>query len=154
MPETNLIVARLLNGRTIKGSTSDFFPERPQFHVQTRGSSQTVAVKMDDLKAIFFVKDLVGNPGHVKNRKFSAMDPGLQTGKRIAVLFKDGELLVGYTVSYTAGRQGFFMVPVDPQGNNTRIYVVSAATKTVKVGPAADELALTAPKPKPKPRAA
>jgi hypothetical protein len=154
MSDPNLIVARFMNGTVVKGSTQDFFPERPQFHVQVRGGAQTVAIKMSDLKAIFFVKDLVGNPGHVKNRKFGAIDPGMQSGKRIAVLFKDGELLVGYTVSYTAGRQGFFLIPVDPHGNNTRIYVVTSATKTVKVGPAADELALTAPKPKPKPRAA
>lgn len=152
MTEVNLVVARFMNGQVVKGSTQDFHPDRPLFHMQTR--KNPVAVRMSDLKAVFFVKDLVGNPSRTKVRQFGPMDPGLQQGKRIAVLFKDGELLLGYTHSYTTGRQGFFLIPADPLGNATRAFVLSAAAKLVKVGPAADELARTAPRPKPKPRVA
>ena len=42
----------------------------------------------------------------------------------------------------------------DPHSNNLRVYVLRAATKNVKLGPAADELARTAPPPRPKPKAA
>jgi hypothetical protein len=150
MGEVNLVVARYSNGNVVKGSTQDFFPDHPLFHVQVRGSAQTIPVRMADLKAVFFVKDLVGNPEHVKLRSFGPMEPGLAQGKKVAVLFKDSELLVGYTLAYTSGRQGFWLIPVDRTGNNTRIYVLCAAAKQIKLGPAADELALTAPKPQPK----
>jgi len=151
MAEAIQVVVRTLKGDRIKGTTQDFYPERLTFHVQ-QGSGQTALVKMADLKAVFFVRDLAGNPAHVKGRKFGPMDPGLASGKRIAVLFKDDELLVGYTTSYVAGRLGFFLIPADKAGNNSRVYVLSHACKMVRLGPAADELVQTAPQPKPKPR--
>jgi len=145
MSQVNLVVARYLNGTVVKGSTSDFYPDHTLFHIQVRGGANTVPVRMADLKAVFFVKDLVGNPEHQKARKFGPVDPATAQGKRVAILFKDGELLLGYTLSYTIGRQGFWVSPVDRGGNNIRIYALCGAAKQVKVGPAADELAAKAP---------
>lgn len=154
MGEPNLVVVRYLNGKCIKGSTQDFFPERTSFHIQVRGgTTPTIQVKMSELKAVFFVRDLQGNPAHIKSRKFGAADPGLASSKKIAVLFKDEELLAGYTVSYVAGKMGFFLTPADQSGNNIRAYVLSHACKMVRVGPAADELVANAPAPKPRPAA-
>jgi hypothetical protein len=150
MSQSNLVVARYQNGTVVKGSTSDFYPDHALFHILVRGGASTVPVKMADLKALFFVKDLLGNPAHQKAREFGPIDPSLSQGKRVAILFKDGELLLGYTLSYTAGRQGFWLTPVDPNGNNTRVYVLCGAAKQIKVGPAAEELAANAPKPAPK----
>jgi len=158
MGEANLVVVRFLNGQCVKGSTQDFYPERTSFHVQVRGATpSTIQVKMSELKAVFFVRDLQGNPGHIKSRKFGAADPALASSKKIAVLFKDEELLAGYTVSYVAGKMGFFLTPADQRGNNIRVYVLSHAAKMVRVGPPADELVASAkqkPRPATRPRAA
>jgi hypothetical protein len=62
-------------------------------------------------------------------------------GKKVAVLFKDGELLCGYTLTYVPGRDGFFMFPADGDTNNLRVYVVNASTAEVKTGPEAEALA-------------
>jgi uncharacterized protein DUF6982 len=148
--ENNLVVARYRNGQVVKGYTRDFFPERPLFHVLPKGGAQSVPVKAAELKAVFFVRDLLGNRLRHKNRRFPAQDVGPQTGRRIAVLFEDGELLVGHAQTYTADRPGFFVFPIDPNGNNLRVYVLRAAVKQVKLGPEAEKLAVTAPKPKPK----
>src|SRR5215471_4988023 len=119
MSDTNLVVVRYLNGNCVKGSTQDFYPERTSFHVQVRGgTTPTIQVKMSELKAVFFVRDLQGNPAHIKSRQFGVADPGFASSKKIAVLFKDDELLVGYTVSYVAGKLGFFLTPADQRGNN------------------------------------
>ncbi len=59
----------------------------------------------------------------------------------MAVRFKDGELLCGYTLTYMPGREGFFVFPSDAQSNNLRVYVLAAATATIKTGPAAEALA-------------
>lgn len=146
--DNNLVVARYRNGQVIKGYTRDFFPERPVFHVLPKGGAQSVPVKLTELKGVFFVRDLLGNRLRHKNRRFPAQDPGPQSGRRIAVLFEDGELLVGHSQTYSPERPGFFVFPLDPQGNNLRVYVVRAATKQVKLGPMAEELARAAPPPK------
>jgi hypothetical protein len=62
-------------------------------------------------------------------------------GKKVAVRFKDGELLCGHTLSYQPGRPGFFLHPIDAEGNNIRVYVVTASTAEIKAGPAAEVLA-------------
>ncbi len=40
--------------------------------------------------------------------------------------------------------------PLDPTGNNLRVYVLRAAVKQVKLGPQAEELARVAPPPRAK----
>ena len=62
-------------------------------------------------------------------------------GKKIAVRFKDGEVLCGYTLTYTPDRDGFFVFPSDVESNNQRIYVLTAAANEIKAGPAAEQLA-------------
>jgi len=154
--ENNLVVARYRTGQVVKGYTRDFFPERPLFHVLQRGSQVAVPVKTAELKALFFVRDLMGNKLRHKNRRFPAVDAGPQVGRRIAVVFEDGELIVGHSQTYGPEKAGFFVFPADPNGNNIRIYVLRAATKQVKLGPAAEELAraTTLPRNKFKPGAA
>jgi hypothetical protein len=150
--ENNLVVARFRSGQVVKGYTRDFFPDRPLFHVLPKGGQATVPVKTAELKGLFFVHDLLGNRLHNKGRRFPAVDHGPQTGRRIAVLFEDGELLVGYAQTYGPDKSGFFVFPADPRSNNIRVYVLRAATKQVKLGPAADELARSAPPPRTKPK--
>lgn len=143
----NLVVARFQNGSMVKGSTQDFYPERPIFHVVPRGATQAVNIRMSELKAVFFVRDLLGNRLRNKQRDFPTADPSPAPGRRIAVQFKDGELLVGYALNYTLEKPGFFVFPVDPHGNNLRAYVIRAATQQVRLGPAAEQLVQTAPRP-------
>ena len=139
MEEQKQIVARFTSGAVFKGSTDDFSPHRPVFHL--RLNKNTVKpVKMSDLKAVFFVKNHMGNRSYRKVRQFPKSPLESEAGKRVAVLFKDAELLIGYTLSYTPGRKGFFMSPVDPAGNNVRIYVLTHATKEVKTGSEAELL--------------
>jgi len=152
--ENNLVVARYRSGEVVKGYTRDFFPDRPVFHVLPKGGQISVQVKTPELKGLFFVRDLLGNRLRNKGRRFPAVDQGPHAGRRVAVLFEDGELLVGYAQTYSAEKAGFFVFPADPNSNNIRVYVLRAATRQIKLGPAADELARTAPPPRPKPKAA
>jgi hypothetical protein len=50
----------------------------------------------------------------------------------VEVTFKDGEVLVGATLGYDPKRQGFFIFPADPKGNNVRVYVVSSFVEKVR----------------------
>jgi hypothetical protein len=142
------VVAHGRDGHVVKGSTRDFLPDRPRFHVLPRDASATVPVKLSELKAVYFVRELAGNPEHAKLRAFPEVDPVPGVGRRIAVLFQDGELLVGYAQNYSGEKHGFFVYPADPEGNTIRAYVLRAATQKIRFGPAADELAKTGPPPR------
>jgi len=128
----NKVVARFLDGRVLKGMTADFFPAKDLFHVSltdASGAAETLPVLMPQLKALFFVKDLDGNPQYDELRDFDPAQP--LVGRRIRVVFKDGEVLVGTTMGYRADRPGFFIEPADGQSNNERCYVNAAATQEV-----------------------
>ncbi|NLA41334.1 MAG: hypothetical protein GX874_07990 [Smithella sp.] len=53
-------------------------------------------------------------------------------GRKIRVLFKDGEEMIGTTRGYQLNRQGFFVIPADPQSNVERCCVVTKATREVR----------------------
>ncbi len=135
----NLVVVRYLDGRVIKGTTFDFSPTKPVFHIQQAGGEGVSEVDIKDLKAVFFVKDLEGKPDYAE-RKVIPEEPKRGKGVPIAVLFKDGELLAGYTLGYNPGGQGFFVIPLDPDSNNIRIYVVRSSVDDVKTGEKALEI--------------
>ncbi len=123
------IVARFLDGRVLKGITFNFRPERRTFHLQLDDSGEQVEVNVDELKSVFFVKDLTGNKDYTDRRDVERRG----YGRRLEVKFIDGECIVGYTQGYSPDRPGFFMAPADPDSNNDRIYVVRESTEAVNL---------------------
>ena len=71
MSETNKVVVRFSDGRVQKGTTEDFFPNRPSFHLRPLGTSETQDVRCKELKAVFFVKDFAGDPKRHEERETS-----------------------------------------------------------------------------------
>lgn len=128
----NKIVARFADGRLIKGMTADFLPTKDVFHVSVADAppgAEPVEVQAKDLKALFFVKDHAGDPRHAERNEFDAAHP--PAGRRIEVVFDDGEVLVGTTTGYRPERPGFFLVPADPDSNIERCFIVVAATQEI-----------------------
>lgn len=141
MSEMNRIVAHYLDGRLVKGITEDFAPNRIQFHMHPVGSESRVPIDCQKLKAVFFVRDLSGDPGREDRYGFGHVATESEKGKKIAIQFKDGEVMFGYTLAYTDDREGFFVAPADPNSNNIRIYVIRNATQKVMVGAEAETFA-------------
>ncbi len=125
----NKVVAHYLDGRIIKGTTANFFPDRDTFHITT-GPGKIFEIKLAQLKAVFFVKDLEGRASYEERKGFEGTK-GL--GRKVRCEFPDGEVVTGYSPSYHAGRPAFFIVPPDPKSNNQRIYVVTASAKRITV---------------------
>jgi hypothetical protein len=144
MVEAARVVAHYLDGKILKGTTQDFNPVRPTFHLIPSDGSPVVEVACKLLKAIFFVKSLQGDPKRQELRGFIAGPKVTAQGKKLAIRFKDGEILCGYTLSHRPDREGFFLFPADSDGNNLRIYVLAAATDEIKAGTAAEDLARSA----------
>jgi hypothetical protein len=141
MPETNKVVAHLNDGTLIKGTTHDFSPMRPFFHVLPVDKTTSVQVRCRQVKAVFFVRTFEGNGGRRDLRGFLESPAETAQGKKLAVRFKDGEILCGYSLSYSPDRPGFFVFPADPGSNNLRVYVVTTSTAEVRAGTAAEALA-------------
>lgn len=117
------------NGKSIrKGTTDNFFPNKDVFHVKEHGTGAVFEVNFASLKAVYFVKTFEGNPDY--NERSDAERTGF--GKKIRILFKDGETQIGYTQGFSPNRPGFFVFPVDESSNNERIFVITAATKEVQ----------------------
>lgn len=128
----NKVVARYQDGRVLKGFASDFLPNKDMFHLTLADAppgTKPVEVQTAELKAVFFVKDFGGDPQYKDSEDFDLSKPVF--GRKIKVLFSDGELLVGTTQGYQPGRAGFFVTPADPRSNIERCYVVSAAAHRV-----------------------
>ena len=125
--ETNKVVARFKDGSIMKGKTSDFFPNKTSFHLETL-SGETEKIDVEQLKAFFLVKDFEGN----KDYDEEYVDEVSGAGRRIRVKFSDGELITGYTLGYSPDRQGFYMTPADVNSNNVRIFVVTSASEKIE----------------------
>jgi len=128
----NRIVARFQDGRLLKGFTSDFLPGKDRFHLFPEDQSAAVKpaeVIIAELKALFFVKTFEGNPDHEEPSDFQEEKP--VSGRKIRIVFKDGEIMAGTTQGFDRARPGFFVVPVDPGSNNVRCFVVTSATEKV-----------------------
>jgi hypothetical protein len=128
----NKVVAHFVDGRLLKGFTNDFVPARGRFHVTPAEASQGARpqdVSVTDLKALFFVRDFAGNPAHGERNRFDPSKP--PGGRKIRVIFADGETMVGTTQGYQPGRQGFFVVPAAPDSNTERCFVLNDATLEV-----------------------
>jgi hypothetical protein len=125
------VIVAYLDGRRLKGYAYNFSPLKDSFDLlpqkdplQHRGTK----VEMKDVKAVFFVKDFVGNPEY----RQSPLVEERGYGRKIEVTFSDGEKVVGVTQGYNPQKLGFFMIPIDPKSNNVRIFVVNRNTRQIK----------------------
>jgi len=126
--EPNRVVVKFKGNTISKGKTNDFFPNKTQFHLEDM-NGDIVEISIEDLKAVFFVKDFEGNKDHKDNYS----DEITAGGRKIKVRFFDGETVMGYTLGYSPDRQGFYLTPADLQGNNERIFVVKSATEKIEL---------------------
>jgi len=122
----NKVVIKYKDFSVLKGKTSDFFPNKTEFHLEEM-NGEIKRVSVENLKAVFFVKDFEGN----KNHQYNYNDEIAAAGRKVKVRFHDGETVVGYTLGYSPDRIGFYLSPADLQGNNERIFIVKSATEKV-----------------------
>ena len=129
MPYDN-VVARYVDGRVLKGRTADFSSERPTFTLVPLGDADTaepIDVRLDDLKAVFFVKDFDGDSEYTEWKQF--VEPRL--GVKVALKFTDGEVMVGARLPLDT-TNGFFLFPADHGSNNDKVFVIRAAVTIVE----------------------
>ena len=129
----NKIVVHMKGGVIHKGVTHDFDARVESFHLlPAEGGGVPLRVESDEMKALFFVKDYLGNRDFVARRQF---DEAMQSGRKAIVAFKDGEEVWGY-LGAGADQQdniGFFFFPSDKDDNNIRIFVIRSAMEELRM---------------------
>ncbi len=130
---------RCLDGRLIRGYVDNFSVSDELVALEDE-SSMVQKFRVNELKAIFFVRTFEGKPEYSERKSFR--DP-VSPGKRVFVKFKDGESMTGYIeggVPWEKGfflepskGPGFFLIPVDHDSNNIKVFVVASSVWDVTV---------------------
>lgn len=136
-----LIVARYLEGHVVKGRTTDFHPENDSFLVDIDPGLPPERLPVKNMKALFFVRSLEGNPTRRDHREFPK-GTGLRT--KLWLEFRDGEKMAGWPVSAALGRKGFYVLPTDPDSNVEKAYVFRDSLSRILEGKAAESAARAA----------
>jgi hypothetical protein len=123
----NKIVAHFKDHQVVKGISNNFFPNKIFFNLEAP-TGEMSRIDIEHLKAVFFTKDFEGNKDH--QDEYTHEIPG--AGRKMKVEFFDGEVIIGYSLSYSVDRQGFFLTPADINGNNERVFVVNSSTKSAE----------------------
>ena len=125
------LVVHKQDGSIFKGITQDFEPGRDEFHfLPAEGGGIPILMRVSEMKALFWVKDFLGNRQFVARRAF---DGDSAERKRAIVTFEDGEEVWGTLDDDVDAEQGFFLFPADSRDNNVRIFVVRAAMKEMRL---------------------
>lgn len=129
MDNGNMVVAKFVDGRILKGLTNDFFKSIPAFNVYCNETSKYQRVSIDNLKAVFFVKSFEGRKD--QRRRLKHVPRPLIDGREARIHFNDGEVLEGFVQYYNPSEKVFLLVPDDPTGNNLRIFCVRKAVSRI-----------------------
>ena len=137
MKENQRAILRFLDGSMLKGLIKDFTLADDFVYIEDE-SSEKQKIKLKQLKAIFFVRKFEGNKDHREKKSFTGAK---RAGKRLFVKFKDGEQMTGYLEGDTPWDKGFFLdlkkssgfflIPVDQDSNNIKVFVVTSALQDV-----------------------
>ena len=127
----NKIVVHMKGGAIHKGITHDFDPRAASFYLlPAEGGGVPRRIELEQMKALFYVKDYVGNRDYVARHQF---DEAKGPGRKAIVVFSDGEEVWGSVGEERDNGAGFFFFPADPQDNNLRIFVVRSSLKELRL---------------------
>jgi hypothetical protein len=123
------VIARFNDGRLVYGYTNDFHPSKNQLHLSPNPrQGDSTYIPLSQLKALFFVREFMGDPTRVDSKDFLEAPQG----RKVEVTFRDREVMVGSTLGYRGDGNGFFIHPADPGSNNLRVFVTAAGAQRVR----------------------
>jgi hypothetical protein len=129
---SNQVVARFRDGRVMKGTSLDLDPAKRLFHLR-RPAEKAIEIQLSELKALFFVRSLDGDPARHEGSEAKPNDPRGRGSTLVKLTFSDGEVMVGHTIRYPPNRPYFYITPVDPQSNNIRTLINRDAVQSMEV---------------------
>ena len=129
----NKVVVHTIQGEVIKGFTGDFSKDKPSFLLSSEDGAIRInqIIKLENLKAVFFVKTFDGNFLHKTMHYFKSDD---SYGKKVLVTFKDGEKFYGRVEAMHSDPEdtGFFIFPLDTRSNTVRAFLINSFVESVQ----------------------
>jgi hypothetical protein len=121
------VIARTRHGQLIPGYLEKGKLLARGILKMTDASGEALPVDIHKLKAVFFVRDFVGNRDYLEEK--TLLDDPDRTGLRVRLRFEDNETLEGVIENSLELLMdpGFFFWPGDAQSNNRLIYVLKSA---------------------------
>jgi hypothetical protein len=144
MSRRERVVLRLSDGSVLKGYLNGFSPKADEVELVDAATSEMHRVAVARMKAIFFVRSFEGDRSHRERKTYGQ---ARAKGNRAYIKFKDGESLVGFLdgeVPWEKGfflsrsdsdGKGFFLLPVDEDANNRKVFVIASSVADVTVVP-------------------
>ena len=142
MDNEEMAVARFKDGRLLKAYVRNFRVDSDVLQLRDPQTQEELSVSIDQLKAVFFVKDFTGSHEYVERKSFGIRK---SPGRKVFVKFSDDESLLGFIVGDVPwdkgfslvklgkNAKGFFLTPVDSGSNNSRVFVVGSAIKDITI---------------------
>jgi hypothetical protein len=136
------IVAQFRDGRLLKGFERNFSMESDTVILNDHKTNEEIRIPIEELKALFFVKDFEGSSDYVERKVFGIRK---NLGRKVFVKFIDKESLVGFIegeIPWDKGFslaklgkrvKGFVLTPVDGDSNNERVFVMGSAIENVTI---------------------
>ncbi len=138
------VVVRFVDGKILKGYLDNFSEEADQVSLREDDEGGSHVIPVESLKAIFFVRSFEGKREYNEKKMYGI---GGKRGDRAFVKFKDGETMVGflmgdvpwdrqkgYYLSKTkTGQKGFYLLPVDLDSNNIKVFVILSSIDDVSI---------------------
>jgi hypothetical protein len=124
--------AKGFTNRALWPSDQDPDSKAASVPVLLQDSGEIKLIPLDGVKAVFFVKTFEGK-SHDDLRFHDHLPPVECLWVRVT--FDDGEVIEGLirnSSSYVL-QDGFFMSPIDPEGNNLLVYVLKAKLQDIEV---------------------
>jgi hypothetical protein len=125
------IVVHMKDGTIHKGLTQDFDPQKKDFYLlPAEGGGVPIRIDLEEMKALFYVRDYVGNSDFVARKDF---ETALREGKKVVLTFTDGEEMWGTVSELPEHSAGFYFYPADGEDNNIRIFVIRSSLKDMRL---------------------
>jgi len=144
MSDREKMVMRLNDGSLLKGYLKDFAPTQADVIVEEAEGAKTRPVRIEEVKAVFFVRSFEGDNTYREKKAYGISKP---KGQKVLIKFRDNEFLVGFLDGdvpwdkgfflsrQDRGVKGFYILPVDEDANNIRVFVVTSSVIDVTVVP-------------------
>jgi|GEM_PF-1680932 len=117
--EFERVVIRYFNGKILKRIINEINIDIDRITIKNALTGHYENYSTEDLKAIFWVKNLIGDPSRVDKQGFiKEADP-----LNLFIEFKDGECQWGSHSGYSDRAAGFYFYPHDPESNNLKCYI-------------------------------
>lgn len=120
--EDDPVVVHFADGHTISGHGDELLPGETDYSVRDASTDQRVHVNLAQVKVVCFVRSHA-TTGVVRNREQPPVMGPVASGRRAEMVFRDGERLAGIVTLQENPTRAFFLIPLNPNSNNVKIYV-------------------------------